>query len=64
MRELDASVGNSAYEQEPANMKCGISIKGLLKKFKVDPVVLIYMLLNVLNTRLLVVLKLLWTICI
>ena len=55
MREVDASVGNSAHEQEPANMKCGISIKGLMKKFKVESMVLIYMLVDLFNTRLPVV---------
>ena len=36
MRQLDASVSDSSHEQEPVDLKCGISIKGLEKKFKVE----------------------------
>ena len=35
MEQLDANVNDSAHEQEPVDLKCGISIKGLEKKFKV-----------------------------
>ena len=36
MRQLETSVNDSAHEQEPVDLKCGISIKGLEKKFKVE----------------------------
>ena len=36
MRQLDTSVGDSSHEQEPVDLTCGISIKGLEKKFKVE----------------------------
>ena len=41
MNKLSPGDDNSAHEQEPAAMKRGISINGLHKKFKVEPMVLV-----------------------
>ena len=63
MNKLSAGDDNSAHEQEPAGMKRGISINGLHKKFKVEPMVLLC-IYDSQYLRPLVVQKLLWTICI
>jgi len=36
MNQLDTNVNQSVHEQEPLDLKCGISIRGLKKKFKVE----------------------------
>lgn len=36
MDQFDTTVDNTAHEQEPMDRICGISIKELRKKFKVE----------------------------
>ena len=53
MEELNMNFNDSSHEQEPVGLTCGISIKGLHKKFKVYKLYL--NILSILYDRLLVV---------
>ena len=53
MEELNTNFNDNSHEQEPVDLICGISIKGLHKKFKVYR--LLHNISSILCDRLLVV---------